>query len=138
MKSRMGFVSNSSSSSFVLSTHKDKLEDIEFSITAKMSQIYGTRLLATMDEVMGYIKDEYSWQLKEGMTIEKYVEENDDDHDDLVLFYTACINALTKGEKIIVGSVSNESGEDFENVILNYGFKSVDTEDFKIIHDAEY
>jgi len=111
MKIRKGFVSNSSSSSFVLSADC-KLEDIEITIPLKLTDIVET-VIKTKEELDKYLFEEQEYNINK---FDKTV-------------YDSYIEQLKLGRILLMGTVSNEyEGRKFDHIsshFLDNGFHNV-------------
>jgi len=93
MKTRTGFVSNSSSSSFILAIPKESAkEKIQFKIEGSLTP-YADYTLKTKKEVIAYFKDDLCCY-------------EDDEH------FIKALEAIDKGCIVLVGSLSDESSDD--------------------------
>jgi hypothetical protein len=110
MKTRQGFVSNSSSSSFIISTNKGEKPKITIEIDIEN---YSTEI-RNKEDLDKYFIGEYGY----GDTLEEIFE---DDYN-LKEGYESCLLELEKGKYIYLGTVSNESGEEIESYLCNNGF----------------
>ena len=136
MKTRSGFVSNSSSSSFVLSTNKTELSDIKLKVVSTLAELDDVRLLKDMNAVVQWMNDNYSYELN-GTDIDDYIKNNNTD-DYIVQMYAKCVEVLNTGRSIVIGSVSSDSDSTQDYYLLNNGFKGSKTEDFEIIEDTNF
>lgn len=117
MKTRTGFISNSSSTSFIVGV-KDNTE-IELHIKVDLAN-YGD-VVTTKKELDEYYNDRY-WKYDED---EKYWKEE----------YDKCLAVLAAGKKLIIGDFSDDSGDDLSSFLCNRGIpKSPDVE---VIHSEE-
>jgi len=118
MKTRQGFVSNSSSSSFIVAF--DKTNDAgkcQLTLEVDMSK-YGTRL-SSKEELDDYIIGEYGTR---GITIEKVLEDDWYDRDR----YNKMLEAINAGKVIFAGWASyNETDDPIEMMIGNGGLKYI-------------
>ena len=136
MKIRNGFVSNSSSSSFVLSSNLDSLNEIKVNITMSLSEAASDcKMLKNMNDVIVWMKENYSWELNKN-DIDEFLNTHDQD-DDIVQFYARCITLFLSGKNIIVGEVSSESDNRIESYLLRKGFENM-SKDFEVLQDTSY
>lgn len=92
MKTRNGFVSNSSSSSFILAIPKESAKDkVQFKIEGDLTK-YADETLKTKKDVIAYFKDDLCC--------------NEDDEN-----FIKALEAIDKGFVVIVGSLSDESDD---------------------------
>jgi hypothetical protein len=129
MKIRTGFVSNSSSSSFIVATKADKKD---FKITVEL----------TLDHLVDkVIKTEARWQehCVECGCFETLQELLDDSYSGPK--YLKGLNEIKAGKTLLVGSCSNESYDDetgAEMYLFNNGLKGLNPKKFKVIEDPQY
>jgi len=114
MKVRNGFVSNSSSSSFIVSLDKDAPTKITLSVEVDLAQ-YG-EVIKTVNELDEKIKEEY-WQEDDG-TMRDYYQEQ----------YDEMKSAIENGQVVIWGQFCDE-GEAEENFLCCRGLKGQVEED---------
>lgn len=112
MKARNGFVSNSSSSSFVLSS-KDEDPIIELKIHA--SELGSYQVFKTLEEFKARLNEYYglSYRMDKGMTFEEAVKE---DSHECYNIYNKAKEVFEKGLNIITFRVSND-GDEMERVL---------------------
>jgi FMN phosphatase YigB (HAD superfamily) len=124
VKLRQGFVSNSSSSSFILAVDTNKKSAI---LRTKVDfDDIGVRI-RTVEEYIKYMLEDYRCES---------IEELLHDYDYLAREYNAAINALRAGKHIIVGSVSNapDTDAELENYFYRNGFSEM--EDVTVVVDV--
>ncbi len=128
MRVRLGFVSNSSSSSFVLSTDKP-LDELTVTMSFKLATVV-EQTLKTKQEVDEYILEEHSYS---GKSVEAILEVSGDW---LKEVYQEMLQAVGDGRVVLAGSVCND---DFDNTLstiaYDEGFGAMEG-DFEIISDA--
>jgi len=127
MKIRRGFISNSSSSSFILASDRP-LEDITVTVSMKLDTIVEDQL-KTKRELDNFILDEYDWRG------ERTLEEVLASDDELKAIYEKMTQLINEGKTILVGVVSSEDDNALSAIIYNEGFGETDG-DFEIIRDT--
>lgn len=128
MKARAGFVSNSSSSSFVVAT--EPRQD-EFVATFKIS------LAPVIDKVCKTLSDlqegiRMAWGYG-GQTFEDVMEEYGDYMTEI---YEKSKKAIRDGKVVVIGRVSNEGDGEVSSFLFANGFK--DVLGVEVIQDPEY
>ena len=115
MKIRHGFVSNSSSSSFILAMPKNSnSKKIDFVIEGNLSQ-YVEETLKTKKDVIAYFKDNLCC-------------ENDDED------FIKTLKAIDDGYIIMIGSLSDESSDDPIQAALCYS----ESDDIKLKNTSAF
>lgn len=94
MKIRSGFVSNSSSSSFIISGSKESIESGIITVRVELASLI-RRMISTKEELDKYFEYEYGMNWRE-------------DGDFFVGMYDAAIKAIESGEVLAIGSISSE------------------------------
>ena len=122
MKTRNGFVSNSSSSSFILGT-KDKNPKLTIEVYLKELSTY---TLFTKEDVLNYFYKVY------------YLEDFSEIEEDEYLFdeYTTIIEAINDGNTIYVCSVSSDEGGIASFLYDSYIDSFIDKETMLLIKDV--
>lgn len=123
MKIRTGFVSNSSSSSFIVAAEKDNTE-IDISIKVNLKN-YG-EILDTKGKLDAYFMSEYG--------MDNYNNIEDNLSTDVFIKYQECLEAIKGGKIIIFGSFSDDDGDNISGFLCNNGIPK-DTKNIKIIQN---
>ena len=124
MKVRDGFVSNSSSSSFVIGVEPET-EGFEVVLKVSFDDLNATRI-STLKELDAYYTDEYVWKsedLLEALEEEQVLEE-----------YQRAVKVINEGKVIYCGSVGNDYGSPIANFLYSNGFGDLDKR-FTIIRE---
>jgi len=125
VKTRQGFVSNSSTSSFVVAVNDDSSTSITLTVKINLAD-YG-QLLKSQKELDEYIVDEYCC----GATLEEFL----DDDSWIKEKYDAALNAIESGKVVIWGSFTNECSEPEEALLCSKGLRGfVNDKKVEIIH----
>jgi hypothetical protein len=122
-KIRMGLVSNSSSSSFIIATDSNKPELV---LSISIEDIVD-RIIKNKDELDEWFLDQYGFD-----TVKEMLEE---EPDYCGKTYKKCITSLNLGKRIMIGCVSNEDDEPMSNFIYSNGFNG--NVNFDIIREVE-
>ncbi len=117
MKTRQGFVSNSSSTSFIVGI-EDSTE-IELHIKIDLSN-YGD-VVTTKEELDKYYNDRY-WKYDED---EEWWKEE----------YEKCLAVITSGKKLVIGDFTDDGGDDMSAYLCNNGIP--ETPGIDVIHSEE-
>jgi hypothetical protein len=110
MKIRNGFVSNSSSSSFIISSPLPP-DKIKITIERSIDYLFDY-CISTEDELVMYFKKNFG----------------DDFLEDVEELFERCLKLLNDGQNIYVGSASNDSSSGLENYIYEEGLYDVNAE----------
>lgn len=123
MKIRNGFVSNSSSSSFMVAIDKEKKSnEVRIVIDVGLDEIDNV-ILETEEELRQYYIDNYCDSLDD------FLSSSDEDLDQ----YKEYLNQIKKGKKLIVCCVSSEEAG-IEEVIYGGKYKLIGGEDLGEIY----
>lgn len=117
MKTRSGFVSNSSSTSFIVGIGDST--EVELHIKINLAN-YGD-VIETKERLDQYFQDSF-WQYDEDE--ECWKEE-----------YDKCLAIIESGKKLIIGTFSDDGGDDLSAFLCNRGIP--ETPGIEIIHSEE-
>jgi hypothetical protein len=135
MKLRTGFVSNSSSSSFVVATKGDKTE-IKLNLTFNLGG-RRTEVISTLEKLDDYYKR--AWGLPEDKSVEEGIAEHRWLDEANIHDYRERQRLIREGYKIYCGDISYECCDDeqdaIEQVLYYKGFESSieDSEDVVVL-----
>lgn len=111
MKLRNGFVSNSSSSSFVISADS---EDVVISISTTLKEL-SKSVIRSKKELDEHFIDEYSYNGKlEDALEEDYVRKN----------YLKALDELDRGKVVFIGSISSDDYDSLSSLIYTQGLSN--------------
>ena len=102
MKIRTCFVSNSSSSSFVLASKLETTPKVQMMIEFELNELID-RKIKTVKELENYIIQEWGWKSK---TVEEVLEQNEYLRDD----YEEYLAKLKEGYTLYFGTISGDDG----------------------------
>lgn len=134
MKKRFGFVSNSSSSSFIISS-KEPITKLSVVIEVDLSKMSNFENICTLEELNIYMKNQYLY--KKATDEELNNELNDYPHINEI--YQSLKSKIDSGETITCFSASNDSGSSLEEYFYDYGFQNciIQNKDIKFIKKGD-
>lgn len=112
MKTRFGFVSNSSSSSFMVAVPKGKT-NITITLEVDLTD-FDSKTFETVEELDEYIVEEYGWK---EMTLEDILEDAG-----LKDVYQDAVEQIKKGKVVISGRLRSYGGSNEETYLYENGF----------------
>ena len=125
MKVKLDFVTNSSSTSFVIAV-KDVKKDskIKFEMEYDLTKNYHA-IISNEQELIAYLYDKYAWDIENKQNIMEYFNNDFNEYK----------KYIDEGFTIIISSFSSEDFDDTASQYLYYnGFPdNVESENFKII-----
>ena len=116
MKIRNGFVSNSSSSSFIVSCKDKNSAKIKVEIEVDLYDHADTKV-STLKELDEHFIEQYGWG--GDTTLEKIFEDNEGLKED----YTKAKKSVERGELVLFGSFSNESDDPASMLLCDLGIE---------------
>jgi hypothetical protein len=115
MKIRLNFVSNSSTSSFIVAVPKNSKADLKVAISVDLSR-YAEEILSSKEDLDKYTKGNYT----------KYSEDFSD--------YNKFLDLIKSGKSIYIGSFSNESDDPISQLLCDLGIINTEhSSDMEII-----
>lgn len=130
MKIRNGFVSNSSSSSFIVAAKDRKHTKIKITIEVDLSKFVpqyckSKPIATTVEELREIFREHFDF------------EEGAEDCEFFKGKFNAARKAIEKGEVIIVGSFSDEDDDPIGAFLCENGIKSDKSSGIEVIHSEE-
>jgi len=113
MKIRNGFVSNSSSSSFIISKKKHTKATMTVEVDL---EDFAEEIITDMQQLDDYFLSNYEYKTIPGML---------QDDEDLKKLYNKCFDAITNHEEVIIGRVSNDSSNAINNMVYEQGLDNL-------------
>ncbi len=128
MKLRSGFVSNSSSSSFVISAKKNA----DLKVTVEIS-LTPDNVLETEADLEEYILNEYGTS---DQTLKQLLEDNETEY--VSEQYEQYLKEIKKGNVIYIGSVASDDGSPGSNMLYEQGIgDNLSTKGAKLLQDCQ-
>jgi len=125
MKQRMGFVSNSSSSSFIVSGKKGSKPTVVVEMELPVDET-----ISSLKELEAYFIERYGYD--DADTIEKLFKQDEY----LKESYDECVKELKKGNCIFVGNVANDDGDSISQFLYDNGIDNT-LKNGKVICDCQ-
>jgi len=140
MKIRRGHVSNSSSSSFIISCPKDlPIKDLKGTVQVEvnLAQYISENsdyheVIDSYDELEKYIMSNYGWR-RAGQTAPLAFQEVINDNSDARDKYLEFSKILEKGDKVMCGSIASDGGGDLDYFLSEAGLNTMTNCNFDII-----
>ncbi len=123
MKIRTGFVSNSSSSSFVVATNGSTNGKITLTIEIDLND-YTDKSVKSEKGLLAYLKHNYAWTLEDAYC------------DSIKELYEQASKAIKNGKTVYFGGFGDEGTGGAETMLCNEGLQAFvsDDDDIEIIH----
>lgn len=130
MKIRNGFVSNSSSSSFIISSDAKKVPTIK--IEVQVDRIDGAKCIETEDELKEYFIERYylKYSMKNGSTFVEAIEIEGIESE-----YKKSINAINSGKSVWIFEACSDGDDDLGRFLYYHGLPQSDS--YEIIYSCE-
>ena len=120
MKLRTGFVSNSSSSSFIVAVKRNGKATGKITITKEIDlNQYASRTIETAEEIYDYFRNEYGEKSEWGSWVTKN--------------YKLALKEIANGKIILAGSFSDQDDYE-ERMLCEEGLQSLNSENITVIH----
>jgi hypothetical protein len=130
MKTRAGFVSNSSSSSFVVALKKGVKPKLAFSIEVDISR-WG-QIAETLEELDQAVREEWQWTFRDaphGIDLAQWLIDSGEGR--FAEWYTDAVKAIEEGKTVVIGSVANDYNDDMNRMIYDRGWP--ESEDYEVL-----
>jgi len=130
MKIRSGFVSNSSSSSFIVAVKDKNNAKIRLTIEVDLSKYAhrygGPAIISTVEQLYKLFKEDYDYD-----AAETDQRKNDEFWEER---YKKAKAAIERGKVVLFGRFSDQEGDAVEALLCENGLKEEESSDVEIIH----
>lgn len=135
MKNRTGFVSNSSSSSFVLATNPSNVgEPIKLTIECPFDNIID-KIISTQKELQEYIIEKSDLRIEDYDSFVEFLSQ--DDNRWYVEDYYRMLKIIDSGKVLLLGWCSNEDDNEVGVILYQNGAENIiDSNKYEVVTDV--